>query len=86
MCDKVLEPFGAQEYFCNGFADYEVNDGVMTCTGYRTQQDLRGETVRVAVVKLAFPVVVLEAAIERARRAKDASHNVNKVERELRRH
>ena len=59
---SITEPFAAPEYFVNAFDDYEMRDGILTCTGYR---EAHGE--RVAVVRIAMPLAGL--AVTRANAA-----------------
>lgn len=57
---SVAEPFLIQEYLVEGFDDFEVRDGIMSWVGYRIQH---GE--RVAIVRLAMPVLRLAESVAR---------------------
>ena len=62
MSDASLsEPFPAPEVYVEGFTDYEVKNGVLTCAGYRTKQ-----SVREVVLRIVMPVANLANTITEA--------------------
>lgn len=65
MAGEVLDPFAVSEFFVDGFDDYSIKDGLLRCVGYRLQRD-RGETVRIAVMRIVMPACALQKVIERA--------------------
>jgi len=72
MRDKTLiDPFAAQEIFCDGFTDYKVRNGNMSCVGFRIQDPEHegGKLFKVIVVRLIFPKDCVTAAIEETQRA-----------------
>jgi hypothetical protein len=59
MHDEMLvEPFAAVECFCDGFADFQLIDGVLRCVGYRLQppSHRHGEPLKVIVMRLTVPI------------------------------
>jgi hypothetical protein len=59
MQDEMLvEPFAAVECFCDGFADFQLIDGVLRCVGYRLQppSHLHGDPLKVIVMRLTVPI------------------------------
>ena len=57
---SLAEPFAVLEYFVEGFDDFEVKDGIMSCAVFRTQH---GE--RVAIVRLVIPVSGIAESLAR---------------------
>jgi len=66
--ETLIEPFAVSEYFVDGFDDYQVKDGVLTCAGYRLQKPSRqnGDMLKVVVMRIVMPVANLGAVITRA--------------------
>lgn len=62
--EEVFEPVGIPEVFVDYFTKHVAIDGVMRCVGVRRMAD--GTT---AVIRLAWPVVNTDIAIEAARSA-----------------
>jgi hypothetical protein len=58
----LIEPFAVNEVFVDGFTDFEVHDGILTCAGYRTQKG----NPPIAVLRIVMPVVNLMAAVDQA--------------------
>ncbi len=65
MPSTLVEPFAAPEIYCEGFTDYEVKDGVLTFSGYRTR-DVHGEALREVVIKIVMPVANLVSVVAEA--------------------
>jgi len=77
---EIIEPFAVQEFFVDGSENYEIADGFMTATGYRTQR-VAGEKINVAVFRVIMPAKALGPCIEKSREAAmlaDGSDFVNK--------
>ncbi len=62
--EEILEPIGLEDVFVDGFTKHATRNGYMSCIGYR---ELESGTI--AVIRLVWPVVNTEAAIEDAREA-----------------
>lgn len=58
----LIEPSIAPEVFVDGFGNYEVRQGVLSCAGYRI--DRSGHAV--IVLKIVMPVANLKMVMERA--------------------
>lgn len=70
--EALIEPFATQEIFCDGFTNYKVRAGNMSCLGFQLHDDLSQEaarTFKVVVVRLIFPKDCFAAATEEAHRA-----------------
>lgn len=69
--DTLVEPFAVPEIFVDGFTDYSVRNGIMSCVGYRIQPVSRenGDPVKVVVVRLIWPSANLDEAVAEAREA-----------------
>ncbi len=78
--ETLVEPFAVQEIFVDGFCDHQINNGVMTCVGYRTQRPSRenGDPLKVVVVRLVMPASNVDAAVDDARQAQ-AGNNTRAV-------
>lgn len=59
----LIEPIGVAEFFVDGFDNYEVKSGILSCSGYRIQH---GTKERIAIVHIVMPVGSLRDAIVRA--------------------
>lgn len=66
--ETLVEPIAVQEFFVDGFDDYEVKDGILTCAGFRTQRVTlaSGEQLRTVVVRIVMPVSNLAQVIGNA--------------------
>jgi hypothetical protein len=60
--EPLIEPFSVPEIFVDGFTDHVARDGVMSCAGYRHMKD-----GKIVVVRLVWPAVNTDAAIEDAK-------------------
>jgi hypothetical protein len=71
--ETLIEPFAAQEFFVDGFADHKIINGIFTCAGYRLQQPSRtnGEPLKVVVMRIVMPANMLGECIELAKLAKN---------------
>lgn len=67
--DEPVEAYTVPEIFVDGFTSHALRDGVMTCVGYRKL--IEGKIV---VVKLVWPAVNTNAAIDDANAAMDAAN------------
>ena len=65
MSEVLVEPFAAPEIYVEGFTDYEVKDGVLTCAGYRTKRT-NGEPFKEVVLRIVMPVANLADTIAQA--------------------
>lgn len=66
--ETLIEPFAAPEIFVDGFTNFMVRNGNVSCTGYRVQE-ANGRLLKVGVVRLIFPKDNLPASIEEAQSA-----------------
>jgi hypothetical protein len=62
--EELIDTFGVPEIFVDGFTKHSARDGIMSCVGFRHMAD--GPTV---VVRLVWPIVNTDAAIEDAKLA-----------------
>ncbi len=69
--ETLIEPFAVQEFFVDGFDDYEVKDGILTCAGFRAQKASKqsGGPLRVVVLRIVMPVANLQQVIANATEA-----------------
>lgn len=68
--ETLIEPFAAQEFYVDGFTDYSVANGLIFCAGYRLQPSRDGsEPLKVTVLRLIWPIAMLEEVIALARDA-----------------
>lgn len=58
---SMTEPFPVPEIYVEGFTDYEVKNGVLTCAGYRTKH-----STREVVLRIVMPVANLASTIGEA--------------------
>jgi hypothetical protein len=56
--ETLVEPFAVSEYFVDGFTDYEVHNGILSCAGYRLQKPsrLNGDPLKVVIFRIVCPV------------------------------
>jgi hypothetical protein len=59
---ELIESAVVTEIYVDGWADYEVNDGVVSCVGYRK---IKGSPPMITA-RLIFPVRALADAISQA--------------------
>lgn len=66
--ETVVEPFTVQEFYLDGFAGYQVRNGMMFCCGFRFQEPskLNGDPLKIVQVKLIFPVSTIAETRESA--------------------
>lgn len=62
--DEPLEAYTVPEIFVDGFTGHTSRDGVMSCVGYRKLRE-----GKIVVVKLVWPAVNTNAAIDDANAA-----------------
>jgi hypothetical protein len=76
--ETLIEPFAVQEIFVDGFCDHQIENGVMSCVGYRVQRPSRqnGDPLKVVVIRLVMPAMNLDAAIQDARQAQCAAGTI----------
>ncbi len=81
--ETLIEPFAAQEFFVDGFADHKIINGIFSCSGYRLQRPSRinGEMLKVVVMRIVMPAEALDDCIERAKSAKRERITVYPMER-----
>jgi hypothetical protein len=67
--EKVLEPFGLQEFYADGFGNFHLANGILRCAAF-TQQPAPGARVQsIAIFRLIIPAAGARASIEAARAA-----------------
>jgi len=45
--EKVLEPFGLQEFYVDGFGNFHLSNGILRCAAF-TQQQRRADAPKVS--------------------------------------
>jgi hypothetical protein len=71
--EKVLEPFGLQEFYVDGFGNFHLSNGILRCAAF-TQQPAPGErTQSIAVFRLIIPAAGARAWIKAASSALGSS-------------
>lgn len=70
--ETLIEPFAAQEFFVDGFADHKIVNGIFSCSGYRLQSPSRinGDPLKVVVVRIVMPANMLSEAIRLTEQAR----------------
>jgi hypothetical protein len=53
--EKVLEPFGLQEFYVDGFGNFHLSNGILRCAAFTQQQAPGGRTQGIAVFRLIIP-------------------------------
>ena len=64
--EKVLEPFGLQEFYVDGFGNFHLSNGILRCAAFTQQQAPGGRTQSIAVFRLIIPAAGARASIEAA--------------------
>jgi len=60
--EKVLEPFGLQEFYVDGFGNFHLSNGILRCAAFTQQPAPGGRTQSIAVFRLISARVSIEAA------------------------
>jgi hypothetical protein len=63
---KVLEPFGLQEFYVDGFGNFHLSNGILRYAAFTQQQAPGGRTQSIAVFRVIIPAVGARASIEAA--------------------
>ncbi len=66
--EKVLEPFGLQEFYVDGFGNFYLSNGILRSAAFTQQQAPGGRTQSIAVFRLIMPAVGARTSIEAAAR------------------
>jgi hypothetical protein len=53
--EKILEPFGLQEFYVDGFGNFRLSNGILRCAAFSQQQAPGGRTQSIAVFRLIVP-------------------------------
>jgi hypothetical protein len=70
MSEELIEPFSAQEFFIDGFAEQKIVDGIFSCVGYRLHRSCKGrKPIKVVVMRIVMPAT---SAIESNFRTRQA--------------
>ena len=64
--EKVLEPFGLQEFYVDGFGNFHLSNGILQCAAFTQQPAPGGRTQSVAVFRLIIPAAGARTSIEAA--------------------
>jgi hypothetical protein len=64
--EKVLEPFGLQEFYVDGFGNFHLSGGILRSAAFTQQQAPGGRTQSIAVFRLIIPAPGARALIEAA--------------------
>ena len=64
--EKVLEPFGLQEFYVDGFGNFHLSNGILRCAAFTQQQAPGGRTQSLAVFRLIIPAAGARTSIEAA--------------------
>jgi hypothetical protein len=64
--EKVLEPFGLQEFYVDGFGNFHLSNGILRCAAFTQQQAPGGRTQSIAVFRLIIPASGACALIDTA--------------------
>jgi hypothetical protein len=64
--EKVLEPFGLQEFYVDGFGNFHLSNGILRCAAFTQQPAPGGRTQSVAVFRLIIPAAGARASITAA--------------------
>ena len=62
--EKVLEPFGLQEFYVDGFGNFHLSNGILRCAAFTQQPAPGGRTQSVAVFRLIIPASGARVLIE----------------------
>jgi hypothetical protein len=71
--EKILEPFGLQEFYVDGFGNFHLSNGILRSAAFTQQQAPGGRTQSIAVFRLIIPAAGARASIEAASRALGSS-------------
>ena len=64
--EKVMEPFGLQEFHVDGFGNFHLSNGILRCAAFTQQPAPGGRTQSVAVFRLIIPASGARVSIEAA--------------------
>jgi hypothetical protein len=64
--EKVLEPFGLQEFYVDGFGNFHLSNGILRCAAFTQQPAPGGRTQSVAVFRLIIPAAGARTTIDAA--------------------
>jgi len=79
--EKVLEPFGLQEFYVDGFGNFHLASGILRCAAFTQQPAPGGRTQSIAVFRLIIPAAGARIFVDAARSAlgnRDATLHVLK--------
>ncbi len=64
--EKVLEPFGLQEFYADGFGNFHLANGILRCAAFTQQHAPGGRTQSIAIFRLIIPAPGARASIAAA--------------------
>ncbi len=64
--EKILEPFGLQEFYVDGFGNFHLSNGILRCAAFTQQPAPGGRTQSIAVFRLIIPASGARVSIEAA--------------------
>jgi hypothetical protein len=67
--EKVLEPFGLQEFYVDGFGNFHLSNGILRSAAFTQQPAPGGRTQSIAVFRLIIPAIGARASIDAGTRA-----------------
>jgi hypothetical protein len=67
--ERVLEPFGLQEFYVDGFGNFHLSNGILRAAAFTRQSAPGGRTQSIAVFRLIIPAVGARASIDAGTRA-----------------
>jgi hypothetical protein len=77
--EKVLEPFGLQEFYVDGFGNFHLSNGILRSAAFTKQPAPGGRTQCIAVFRLIIPAVGARASVEAGTRALGNSSTMLRV-------
>jgi hypothetical protein len=67
--EKVLEPFGLQEFYVDGFGNFHLTNGILRCAAFTQQPAPGGRTQSIAVFRLIIPAAGARTFVDDAKTA-----------------
>ena len=71
--EKVLEPFGLQEFYVDGFGNFHLSNGILRSAAFTQQPAPGGRTQSIAVFRLIIPAAGARAWFKAASSALGSS-------------
>jgi hypothetical protein len=67
--EKVLEPFGLQEFYVDGFGNFHLTNAILRCAAFTQQPAPGGRTQSIAVFRLIIPAAGARTFVDDAKTA-----------------